>query len=120
MTKRQKRELARLIITGILLIAAVLLFRLLPMDYRNPVFFAIRLAAFAAVFLIVGIDVIAGAARNLLSGRLLDEKFLMTVASVAAFAIGEYPEAVAIVLFYGVGELFQGVAVRRSKDSINR
>ncbi|MBP1587912.1 MAG: heavy metal translocating P-type ATPase [Clostridia bacterium] len=118
MTKRQKRELARLIITGILLIAAVLLFRLLPLDYRNPVFFAIRLAAFAAVFLIVGIDVIAGAARNLLSGRLLDEKFLMTVASVAAFAIGEYPEAVAIVLFYGVGELFQGVAVRRSKDSI--
>lgn len=118
MNKKQKCELIRLVVTGILLAAASVLFRLLPLDYGRPLFFIIRIVVFAAIYLIVGIDVIAGAARNLFSGQLLDEKCLMTVASVAAFAIGEYPEAVAIVLFYGVGELFQNVAVRRSKDSI--
>ena len=118
MKRKQKRELAKLIVTGILLAAAAILFRVLPLDYGKPVFFIARLAAFAAIYLVVGYGVVAGAVRNLFSGQLLDEKFLMTVASAAAFAIGEYPEAVAIVLFYGAGELFQDVAVRRSRDSI--
>lgn len=70
-------------------------------------------------YIILGIDVIYDAVRNIFTGRLLDEKFLMTVSTVGAFVIGEYPEAVAVMLFYQIGEYFQTLAVKRSRRSIS-
>ncbi|GET22387.1 heavy metal translocating P-type ATPase [Prolixibacter denitrificans] len=75
-------------------------------------------AVFVAAWLISGWKVIAGAIRNIVKGRVFDEQFLMTVATLGAFAIGEMPEAVAVMLFYVVGELFQDIAVGRSRKSI--
>ncbi|MBQ3815472.1 MAG: cadmium-translocating P-type ATPase [Clostridia bacterium] len=80
--------------------------------------FAARLGIFIAAYLILGYDVLFSAVRNLFHGELFDECFLMTVSTLGAFAIGEYPEAVAVMLFYQIGELFQDVAVDRSRDSI--
>lgn len=70
-------------------------------------------------YIILGGDVVIGAVKNILSGRVFDEKFLMTVSTIGAFAIGEYPEAVAVMLFYQIGEFFQSLAVKRSRRSIS-
>ncbi|MDR0249219.1 MAG: cadmium-translocating P-type ATPase [Oscillospiraceae bacterium] len=75
-------------------------------------------AVFAASYLILGGDVVWRALRNIARGRVFDENFLMTAATIGAFIIGEYPEAAAVMLFYQTGELFQAKAVRRSKKSI--
>lgn len=74
---------------------------------------------FVASYVLIGGDVVYKAFRNILKGDLFDENFLMTVATVGAFAIGEYPEAVAVMLFYQIGELFQGYAVSKSRKSIS-
>lgn len=71
-----------------------------------------------AAFLLCGAEVVINAVKNILSGEFLDECFLMSLASVAAFLTGQYPEAVAIMLFYGVGELFCNHATERSRDSV--
>lgn len=70
-------------------------------------------------YIIIGHEVIIHAVKNLFKGKMLDENFLMTVSSVAAFCIGSYSEAAAIMLFYNIGEYFQGIAVKRSKKSIS-
>ncbi|MCI8471297.1 MAG: cadmium-translocating P-type ATPase [Clostridia bacterium] len=70
-------------------------------------------------YCIVGIEIVWKAMRNLLRGKLFDENFLMTIATLGAFAIGEFPEAVAVMLFYQVGELFQSYAVDKSRKSIS-
>ncbi|WP_225998952.1 heavy metal translocating P-type ATPase [Paenibacillus sp. BJ-4] len=77
-----------------------------------------KLALFLLAYIIVGGDVVLQAARSLVRGMAFDEYFLMTLATVGAFAIGEYPEGVAVMFFYQIGELFQGVAVNRSRKSI--
>jgi len=69
-------------------------------------------------YLFVGYDIVIQAGKNLLRGRMLDENFLMTLATIAAFAIGQYPEAVAVMLFYKVGEYMQGKAVGYSRKEI--
>ena len=69
-------------------------------------------------YLIVGGDILYRAVKNIFRGQVFDENFLMALATVGAFAIGEYPEAVAVMLFYQVGELFQSYAVGRSRKSI--
>ena len=74
---------------------------------------------FVASYVLIGGEVVYKAFRNILKGDLFDENFLMTVATVGAFAIGEYPEAVAVMLFYQIGELFQGYAVSKSRKSIS-
>lgn len=71
-----------------------------------------------AAFLLCGAEVVINAVKNILSGEFLDECFLMSLASVAAFLTGQYTEAVAIMLFYGVGELFCDHATERSRDSV--
>ncbi len=68
---------------------------------------------------IVGIDIVLKAIRNLFKGKMLDENFLMTIATLGAFGIGEFPEAVAVMLFYQIGELFQSYAVDKSRKSIS-
>lgn len=69
-------------------------------------------------YLLLGVDVLFKAARNIVKGRIFDENFLMSISAIGAFVIGEYPEAVAVMLFYQVGEFFQEAAVKRSRKSI--
>ncbi len=78
----------------------------------------IGLGVLVAAYIILGGEVVAKAVRNITKGRVFDENFLMSVSTIGAFVIGEYPEAVAVMLFYQVGELFQNSAVRRSRKSI--
>ncbi|MGL5353962.1 MAG: heavy metal translocating P-type ATPase [Clostridium sp.] len=78
----------------------------------------LSVALFVVSYLLIGGKVVLTAIRNILRGEVFDENFLMTVATVGAFAIGEYSEAVAVMLFYGVGEMFQSYAVNRSRKSI--
>ena len=79
---------------------------------------ALELSIFLAAYLAAGGDILLKAARNILRGQVFDENFLMGVATIGAFAIGEYPEGVAVMLFYKIGELFQGYAVGKSRKSI--
>lgn len=78
-----------------------------------------RLAVYMAAYLVVGLDIVIRAVRNVLAGQPFDEYFLMAIATIGAFIIGEYPEGVAVMLFYQVGELFQGMAVNHSRKSIS-
>ena len=78
-----------------------------------------RLLVYLTSYFIVGYDVIIRAVRNIARGSAFDENFLMTLATIGAFIIGEYPEGVAVMLFYQVGELFQGMAVNYSRRSIS-
>lgn len=74
---------------------------------------------YTIAYLIVGLEIIRKAIRNILRGKVFDENFLMTVATIGAFGIGEFPEAVAVMLFYQIGELFQSYAVDKSRKSIS-
>lgn len=73
---------------------------------------------FAVAYILIGGDVVLRAARNIARGKIFDEHFLMTIATIGAFAVNEFPEAVAVMLFYQIGEMFQAAAVRRSRKSI--
>ena len=108
MTRSQKRDLYRILIAAALLIAASLL----------PLTGWARLAAYLAPYLVIGYAVLWKAARNIAHGQIFDENFLMALATVGALIIGEYPEAVFVMLFYEVGELFEHVAVGKSRKSI--
>ena len=79
----------------------------------------IELAFLIVSYVILGGDVVWQAVRNISKGRVFDEHFLMSVSTIGAFVIGEYPEAVAVMLFYQVGEFFQSLAVKRSRKSIS-
>lgn len=105
MSKKQKRILIRILIAAALTAGAWLA----PLDG------VWKAAAFAAPYLVIGYDVLWGSLRNILHGQVFDEMFLMSVATLGAFAIGEYPEAAAVMLFYQIGELFQSVAVGKSR-----
>ena len=97
-----KKRLIRLVAGAVLLaIAAVL-------PITNPILEAV---SFLIPYLIVGYRVLFKAVRNIANGKVFDENFLMAVASIGAFFVGEYPEAVAVMLFYQVGELFEDYAV---------
>lgn len=108
MNKQQQQMLWRIIASGILLAAAWLL----PLE---GMWFFIALLI---PYVVIGWDVVFRAARNIVRGQVFDENFLMVLATVGAFLTGEYPEAVAVMLFYQIGELFQSCAVDRSRRSI--
>ncbi len=116
MTAKQELMRSR-IYAAILLYAAVFAVDRFVLPASVP--FYARLALYVLPYLIVGYDVIKKAAWGLAHGQAFDESFLMTVATVAAFAIGEYPEATAVMLFYQIGELFQSVAVGKARRSIS-
>ncbi|MDS0525022.1 heavy metal translocating P-type ATPase [Clostridium sp. SHJSY1] len=78
----------------------------------------VELMLYIISYLIVGGEVILRALKNIKRGQIFDENFLMSIATIGAFAIGQYPEGVAVMLFYQVGEIFQGIAVNRSRKSI--
>lgn len=108
MNKNLKKRLFRIIAAGLFFAAASAL--ALP----APAYLILLLAA----YLIVGLPIIRKSARNIVNGRIFDENLLMTIATIAAFAIRQYPEAVAVMLFYEIGEFFQTYAVNRSRKSI--
>jgi Cd2+/Zn2+-exporting ATPase len=91
---------------------------LLILAWLLPTKGTVRLVSFLVPYLVVGFDVLKEAAEKLLHGAMLEEDFLMAVASIGAFCVGEYPEAVAVMLFYRVGELFEDYAVGSSRRSI--
>ncbi len=105
MTKR----LWRIIIGAVVLATAVLL------SLNNE---WLQIALFIISYIIVGGDVVKRAVKNIFKGQVFDENFLMSIATIGAFFIGEYPEGVAVMLFYQVGELFQSYAVGKSRKSI--
>ncbi len=106
---QQRKLLLRLISGGVFMAAGLLL----------PLSPAIELAIFLIAYVIAGGDIVWQALRNIVRGQVFDEYFLMSVATVGAFAIGQYPEGVAVMLFYQLGEMFQGAAVERSRRSIS-
>lgn len=108
MSKKQKKMLVRIGAGAVLFALALLL----------PAEGTLRLAAFIVPYAVVGWDVLWRAVRNITRGQVFDENFLMALATVGAFATGEYPEGVAVMLFYQVGEWFQSYAVGRSRQSI--
>lgn len=108
MTRKQKRMLVRIGAGAVIFAAAMLL----------PLEGLWRLGIFLAAYGVTGWDVLWRAVRNIARGKIFDENFLMSIATVGAFVLGEYPEGVAVMLFYQVGEWFQGYAVHRSRRSI--
>ena len=106
MTKKQKKALIRILIGITLFIAGLFL--------RGCFRFGFMLAAWA----VTGWPVVRKALRNIVRGSVFDEHFLMTVATVGAFALGEYPEGAAVMIFFQIGELFESLAVERSRRSI--
>jgi Zn2+/Cd2+-exporting ATPase len=85
-----------------------------------PLHGSLEIMIFAAAYLLWGSGVLLKAARNIIRGSVFDENFLMSIATLGAFAIGEYPEGVAVMIFYQVGEMLQGHAVNRSRRSIRQ
>lgn len=115
LTRKQTNHLFRILGAGVLLLLDVILLKtgVLPKDR-----WYVTVPVFLVPYLLVGWDVLWAAIRNVANGQLLDEHFLMMIATIGAFVLGEYPEAVFVMLFYQVGELFQNIAVGRSRKSI--
>lgn len=113
MTKKMKKRLYRILSGGAILLLAVSIEHLMPYSLGN-----LLLIVYLAAYFTVGGDVVKNAVRNIGKGQVFDENFLMGIATVGAFFVGEYTEAVAVMLFYQVGELFQSYAVNKSRKSI--
>ena len=113
MTKNMKKRMIRVSIGALLFFIAVVTEKIQLIKSENLI-----LGIFLVSYFIIGGDVVKRAVRNIGTGQIFDENFLMTIATVGAFLVSEYPEAVAVMLFYQVGELFQDYAVHRSRKSI--
>lgn len=115
MNKKQKKMLTRIVIAAAMLIALHFL----------PVTGLVRLALYLAAYLVIGYDILRKAWKGILNGQVFDENFLMAIATVGAFALavyeksGDYTEAISVMLFYQIGELFQSYAVGRSRKNIS-
>ena len=115
MTKKQKKMLTRILVCAVMLLALQLL----------PITGLPRFALYLAAYLVIGYDILKKAARGIGNGRVFDENFLMAVATIGAFALaiyeksGDYNEAIAVMLFYQIGELFQSYAVGKSRKNIS-
>ena len=115
MSKKQKKMLIRILVTAVMLAAL----------HFIPVTGWLRLVLFLAAYLIIGYDILKKAGQGIANGRVFDENFLMAVATVGAFALaiyeksGDYNEAIAVMLFYQIGELFQSYAVGKSRKNIS-
>lgn len=107
--KSMKKRIIRIAIGAVIFAAAVLM---------PETAWQVELAAFLAAYVVIGYKVIWKAVRGIINGQMLDENFLMAVASIGAFFVGEYPEAVAVMLFYQIGEIFEDYAVGKSRRSI--
>lgn len=115
MTKKQRKLLNRIIVAAILFIAGMIIPHILP---ENSITTYVEFAVFLASYAIIGWDIIWKAICNIRQGQVFDENFLMMVATVGAFILGEHSEGVAVMLFYQIGEWFQSYAVSKSRKSI--
>ena len=116
MSEKQKKMLGRIIATLILFVVLLVLEKTGKFDDINKwILFVIYLVP----YIIIGYDIVFKAFRNISHGQVFDENFLMMIATFGAFGVGEYSEAVAVMLFYQVGELFQAYAVGKSRKSIS-
>ena len=117
MNRKQKRSLIEIIVTAGLLILCIVLEKLVlkPTDG----FSWQALCLFLVPYFLIGWRVLRKAGKNIAHGQVFDENFLMALATVGALAIGEYPEAVFVMLFYRIGELFEEIAVGKSRASIS-
>lgn len=116
MTKKQKKMLYRIIVTFLLFAVLMVCEHTGRMDGWNKI---VLFVIYLVPYLVIGYDIVYKAARNISHGQVFDENFLMMIATFGAFGVGEYSEAVAVMLFYQVGELFQGYAVGKSRRSIS-
>lgn len=119
----KKKDLAKVLISFILLVLGMLTEHNIInigsiFGLKDPVVDNIILVVFVIAYIIIGGEVLKTAAVNILHGQIFDENFLMTIATIGAFLVGEYPEAVAVMLFYQIGEMFQSYAVNKSRRSI--
>ena len=114
MNDKQKKMLRKIIVAAVFYIIAIIISKL-GFQYSHWVSFAV----FIVAYIIVGKDVLLKAFSNIKRGKVFDENFLMTIATVGAVIIGEYPEAVGVMLFYMVGEFLQSLAVNKSRKSIS-
>ena len=122
MTKKQKKVLIRIIISVILIIAIEIFTRSLKwpgyemqaVPWKDILAFALYLIP----YIVIGHDILKKAFKGIIRGQVMDENFLMAVATVGAMLLGEYREGVAVMLFYQIGELFQSVAVGKSRRNI--
>ena len=103
-----KKRLWRIILSALLFMLGLIL----------PVSVPAGMALMMAAYALIGYDVLWRAIQGIMGGQVFDENFLMSLATIGAIAIGEYPEAVAVMLFYQIGELFQSYAVDKSRRSI--
>lgn len=118
MSKKLKRRIKRVGAGAAVYLAAVLSSRFAPYWEFGSWNISASLGVFLAAYVIIGGDVVKKAVKNIGQGQIFDENFLMTIATAGAFFVGEYAEAVAVMLFYQVGECFQSYAVNRSRKSI--
>lgn len=116
MTKKQKNMLTRIMVTAVLYAALVAAdhMKMIPAVFEGWKLLFLYLIP----YFVIGWDILYKAVRNIKNGQVFDENFLMAVATIGAFGVNEYSEAVAVMLFYQVGELFQSYAVNRSRQSI--
>ena len=108
MSRKQKRNVFRIAFSAVLFVVV----------WALPTDGVLRLLTFLVPYAIVGYDVVFEALRNIAHGQVFDENFLMSVATIGAYFVADYPEAVAVMLFYQIGELFQSIAVGKSRKSI--
>ena len=124
MNKKQKRMLTRIIITAVLMVILIVLSHIIPPEkgiIREPFWLILYLIPYG----IIGYDILKKAFKGIFNGKVFDENFLMAIATIGAFTIAfikkeaDYTEAVAVMLFYQIGELFQNIAVRKSRKNIS-
>ncbi|MGM9551662.1 MAG: heavy metal translocating P-type ATPase [Clostridia bacterium] len=108
MSRRQKENLIRIITSAIIFIVALII------PVKN-----VKMVLYMAAYLTAGYDVLWGAVNNIIHGHVFDEDFLMAIATVGAICVGDYPEAVFVMVFFQTGELFQSIAVGKSRKSIS-
>lgn len=112
MTKKQKKVLIRIIVSAVLLAGIMIITKLVEINKW------IQLVLYLVPYLIIGYDILKKAVKGIFKGQIFDENFLMAVATVGAVALGEFSEGAAVMLFYQIGELFQSVAVGKSRKNI--
>ena len=112
MSKKQKKVLIRIIISTVLLVALMVTSKLVELNKW------VEFVLFLVPYLIIGYDILKKAIKGIAKGQVFDENFLMAVATIGAVALGDFAEGAAVMLFYQIGELFQGVAVGKSRRNI--
>ena len=122
MTRRQRKNLIRIGISLVLFLVLFTIDHLFPLDeiiQNEKISWILPASLYCMIYLFIAYDILWKAIRNIFHGQVLDENFLMCIATIGAFAIQSYDEAVAVILFYQVGEFFQNYAVHKSRKSIS-